>query len=94
MSATAIFQQSALVGPKYAHSRTTILLKVKPAVTEMKISYPILLDPGRKVNQLFIIEAIPRNFIDKRDGKLASQAIHLRTRNQFLAIWQSWRKRD
>jgi len=60
--------------------------KVKPFVTERRVSYPILLDPGRKVNTLFAIEGIPKTFVYDRDGKLVAQAIDMRTQNQFLEM--------
>jgi len=40
-------------------------------------SYPILLDPGRKVNEIFRVEGIPKSFVYDRDGKLAAQAIDM-----------------
>jgi peroxiredoxin len=58
--------------------------KVGPFIAQRKISYPILLDPGRKVNQLFEIEGIPKSFVFDRDGKLVAQSIDMRTQRQFL----------
>jgi peroxiredoxin len=60
--------------------------KVKPFISERKITYPILLDPGRKVNELFQIEGIPKTFVYDRNGKLVAQSIDMRTRNQFLEM--------
>jgi peroxiredoxin len=60
--------------------------KVKPFVTERNITYPILLDPGRKVNDLFVVEGIPKSFVYDRSGKLVAESIDMRTRNQFLAM--------
>lgn len=60
--------------------------KVKELLSEQKVSYPILLDPGRKVNELFRIEGIPKNFVYDRNGKLVAQAIDMRTQKQFLAM--------
>jgi len=57
--------------------------KVSPFVTERNISYPVLLDPGRKVNQAFVVEGIPKSFVYDREGKLVAQSIDMRTRNQF-----------
>jgi thiol-disulfide isomerase/thioredoxin len=59
--------------------------KVQPFVAG-KFSYPILLDPGRQVNQLFAVEGIPKSFLYGRDGKLVAQAIDRRTQRQFLAM--------
>jgi peroxiredoxin len=60
--------------------------KVKELLAEQKVSYPILLDPGRKVNEAFRIEGIPKNFVYDRDGKLVAQSIDMRTQKQFLAM--------
>ncbi len=60
--------------------------KVKELLAEQKVSYPVLLDPGRKVNELFRIEGIPKNFVYDRHGKLVAQSIDMRTQKQFLAM--------
>jgi peroxiredoxin len=60
--------------------------KVQPFIAERKITYPVLLDPGRKVNDLFQVEGIPKSFIYDRKGKLVAQSIDMRTRNQFQAM--------
>jgi peroxiredoxin len=60
--------------------------KVKPFIAEQKVTYPILLDPGRKVNELFEIEGIPKTFVYDRNGKLVAQSIDMRTRKQFLEM--------
>jgi len=60
--------------------------KVKPFVSEHNITYPILLDPGRKVNELFQVEGIPKSFVYDRDGRLADEAIDMRTQKQFLEM--------
>jgi peroxiredoxin len=60
--------------------------KVRPFVTEQKVSYPILLDPGRKVNKLFEVEGIPKSFVYDRNGKLVAQSIDMRTQKQFLEM--------
>jgi len=60
--------------------------KVRPFVAEQKVTYPILLDPGRKVNDLFQIEGIPKTFVYDRSGKLVAQSIDMRTRRQFLEM--------
>jgi peroxiredoxin len=61
--------------------------KVKPFIAEHKYGYPILLDPERKVNDLFQIGGIPKSFLYDREGKLVAQAIDMRTRPQFLAMF-------
>lgn len=60
--------------------------KVKPFVLYEKISYPVLLDPGRKVNDLYSISGIPMSFVYDRRGKLVAESMDMRTRQQFLAM--------
>jgi peroxiredoxin len=60
--------------------------KVAPFIAEHKISYPVLLDPGRKVNDEFIVEGIPKSFVYDREGKLVAQSIDMRTQRQFLEM--------
>jgi len=60
--------------------------KVRPFIAEHKPTYPILIDPGRKVNDLFQIEGIPKSFVYDRNGKLVAQAIDMRTQKQFLEM--------
>ena len=60
--------------------------KVKPFIAARDIHFPILLDPGRKVNELFQIEGIPKSFVYDRGGKLAAQSIDMRTMRQFLEM--------
>jgi peroxiredoxin len=60
--------------------------KVAPFIAEQKVTYPILLDPGRKVNELFQIEGIPKTFVYDRSGELVAQSIDMRTRRQFLEM--------
>jgi len=57
--------------------------KVSPFIAERKITYPVLLDPGRKVNEAFVVEGIPKSFVYDREGKLVAQSIDMRTRSQF-----------
>ena len=60
--------------------------KVTTYLAAHPVSYPVLLDPDRKVNKLFHVEGIPKTFIYDRDGKLAAQSIDMRTRGQFLEL--------
>ena len=57
--------------------------KVVPFIKERNISYPVLLDPGRKVNELYQVDGIPKSFVYDREGKLVAQSIDMRTRSQF-----------
>lgn len=57
--------------------------KVSPFIAKRKISYPVLLDPGRKVNDAFVVEGIPKSFVYDREGKMVAQSIDMRTRGQF-----------
>ncbi len=60
--------------------------KVRPYVGQHAMTYPVLLDPGRKVNNEFVIQSIPRSLIYDRNGKLAAEAIDMRTQKQLLAL--------
>jgi len=60
--------------------------KVKPFVVEHNLALPVLLHPGRKVNERFRIRGIPKSFVYDRNGKLVAQAIDMRTREQFLKM--------
>jgi Peroxiredoxin len=57
--------------------------KVTPFISQRNISYPVMLDPGRKVNELFRVEGIPKSFVYDREGKMVAQSIDMRTRSQF-----------
>jgi peroxiredoxin len=49
-------------------------------------SFPVALDPDRKVNASFDVEGIPKSFIFDREGRLAAQAIDMRTESQFMEL--------
>lgn len=57
--------------------------KVTPFIQQNHITYPVMLDPGRKVNDLFHVDGIPKSFVYDRDGSLVAQSIDMRTRRQF-----------
>jgi len=60
--------------------------KIKPYLAEHPVTYPILLDPGRKANDVFLIYGIPKSFVYDREGKLVAQSIDMRTQRQFLEM--------
>ena len=60
--------------------------KVAPFIAAHKVTYPILLDPGRTVNDLYQVNGIPKTFVYDRQGRLVAQSIDMRTRKQFLAM--------
>ena len=60
--------------------------KVEPFIRERKVSFPVLLDPGRKLNEMFVVEGIPKSFVYDREGKLVAQSIDMRTQKQFLEM--------
>ena len=60
--------------------------KVQPFIKERSITYPVLLDPGRTVNDVFEVEGIPKSFVYDRDGKLVAQSIDMRTQHQFMEM--------
>ena len=57
--------------------------KVRPFLVDRQISYPVMLDPGRKVHDLYQVEGIPKSFVYNREGKMVAQSIDMRTRGQF-----------
>jgi peroxiredoxin len=59
---------------------------VQKFIAQQGITYPILLDPGRKLNKRFQIEGIPKTFVYDRDGEIVAQSIDMRTRGQFLEM--------
>ena len=60
--------------------------KVEPFIRERNVTFPVLLDPDRKVNDLFIVDGIPKSFVYNRDGKFVAQSIDMRTQKQFLEM--------
>ena len=60
--------------------------KIKPYLAEQPVTYPILLDAGRKANESFRIDGIPKSFVYDREGKLVAQSIDMRTQKQFLEM--------
>jgi peroxiredoxin len=60
--------------------------KIAPFIAAHNVTYPILLDPGRKVNDLYQVNGIPKTFVYDREGRLVAQSIDMRTRKQFLAM--------
>ena len=63
-----------------------VVAKVGPFIRERKISFPVLLDQDRKVNDLFVVEGIPKSFVYDREGKLVAQSIDMRTQKQFIEM--------
>jgi peroxiredoxin len=59
---------------------------VEPFIRERKVTFPVLLDPGRKVNEMFVVEGIPKTFVYDREGRLVAQSIDMRTQKQFLEM--------
>jgi peroxiredoxin len=62
---------------------------VKPFVTKQALTYPILLDNERKVNQKFNVQGIPFSVIYDRSGKLTKVAVDMRTNKQLLEMLAS-----
>ena len=62
---------------------------VEKYLAEHHYSFPILLDPDRQVNDTFNVEGIPKSFLFDRSGRLAAQAIDMRTERQFLEMFRA-----
>lgn len=60
--------------------------KVREFAQKQGTTYPVLLDPGSKVNELLHINGIPKTFVYDREGKIVAQSIDMRTRGQFLEM--------
>ena len=60
--------------------------KVRPFVKDQGLTFPVLLDPGRKAHEAFAVDGIPKTFVYDRTGKIVAQAMDMRTRNQFLQL--------
>ena len=58
--------------------------KVKPFLSQEKVSYPVLLDPGHKVKDRFGIDGIPQSLVYDREGRLVAQAIDRPALRGFL----------
>lgn len=61
--------------------------KVNPFIAQHGFTFPVLLDPGRKVNTMFNIQGIPNSFIYDRQGHLAATCIDMRTQGQLLDLF-------
>jgi peroxiredoxin len=59
---------------------------VKSYVRSIGYAPPVLLDEGGRVATQFHVSGIPRTFVFDREGRLASQATDMRTRQQFLRM--------
>ena len=62
--------------------------EVEQFLAKNSFSFPIALDPGRKVNTAFSVREIPipKSFIFDREGRLAAQTIHMRTESRLLEL--------
>ena len=63
--------------------------KVAPFIAKTGYRPTVLLDPGRKVNDAFHVDGIPKSFVFDRQGRLVAQTIDERTEGQFLAMLQA-----
>jgi len=82
----ALYQQFSAQGFVVLGISDEETAKVEPFIRERKITFPILIDPGRKVNDMFVVEGIPKSFVYDRQEKLVAQSIDMRTRKQFLEM--------
>jgi peroxiredoxin len=51
-----------------------------------RVSYPVLLDSGRKVTERFHVVGVPRSMVFDPSGKLTAQVIGSRTQKQFAEM--------
>jgi thiol-disulfide isomerase/thioredoxin len=59
---------------------------VRPFISQQKVSYPVLLDRGQKVKELFRVDGIPESFVYDREERLVAQAIDRPTMQGFLEM--------
>jgi peroxiredoxin len=59
---------------------------VEQFLAKNSYSFTVALDPGRQVNKAFGVDSIPESFIFNREGRLAAQAIDMRTESQFMEL--------
>jgi len=62
---------------------------VEDFLKKQNYTFPVVLDPGRKVNTAFGIEGIPNSFLFDREGRLVAQSIDMRTERQFLEMFRA-----
>jgi peroxiredoxin len=60
--------------------------KVTPFLIQEKVTFPVLLDPGRKVNDLFHVEGVPMTFVFDRRGHLVGEMPDRPTMSGFLEM--------
>lgn len=62
------------------------LPELRRFLSERRVSYPVVVDKGNKVQSDFGVETFGQSFVYSRAGKLVAQAPYLRTRTQFLEM--------
>ena len=59
---------------------------VAPFIEKQGYTFPVLLDPDGKAHAAYSVEGIPKSFVIGRSGRLAAQAIDMRTEEQFRRL--------
>ena len=59
---------------------------VAPFIAKQGYTFPVVLDTDEKVHGDFDVTGIPKSFIFDREGRMAAQAIDMRTMSQFLEL--------
>lgn len=77
------YQQQGLIVLSISSESSSV---VKSYIRSIGYRPPVLLDAGGRVATKFHVSGIPRTFIFDREGRLASQATDMRTRQQFLRM--------
>ena len=62
---------------------------VEGFLAKQAYTFPVVLDPERKVNDAYGIGGIPNSFVFDRNGKLVAQSIDMRTERQFLEMFKA-----
>jgi peroxiredoxin len=63
--------------------------KVKPFVAQQKLTYPVPLDPGRKVNELFQVEGIPKALFSTATANSPQRQLTCEPKDSFWSCYSA-----
>ena len=77
------FRTQGLVVLSISDEKASVLRRF---LSQQKVSYPVLLDSGHKVKDLFRLHGVPQSFVYNREGRLVAESISGLTIHGFLEI--------
>ena len=77
------FRTQGLVVLSISDEKASVLRRF---LSQQKVSYPVLLDSGHKVRDLFRLHGVPQSFVYNREGRLVAESISGLTIYGFLEI--------